>query len=85
MISIKRMPTFDISEISSNKPTVVIELVDNSGSMEPYVNVMPKSLKAHQKEILKLDEVNSIRFLRVDFADYINSSDYLHMEEFSLW
>ncbi len=77
------VPKFDLAEITSNKPTVVLEVVDQSGSMDAYIREMRNALSEHQREILNLDEVNSIRFLRVDFADVVNFSDYEHMKNFS--
>ncbi len=78
------MTDFDFDSLKTNEPVIVFELLDCSGSMWKFIRDMETALINHKNEILKLDEVNSIRFQRVDFCDNsVKISDFQHMSKFS--
>ena len=74
---------FDLEKIRTNEPVIVMELIDISGSMRDYSKNMVNALEEHKRDILKLDEVNTISFQRTDFGERVWMGEFLHMSEFS--
>lgn len=70
--------TDDLSQITSDTPTIICFAIDKSGSMDEYCDLMRETLSDFQSTICGMTEVNAIRIGMFYFDSYVHFDGFKH-------